>query len=420
MKVTIFDIEANGLLDDVTEVVCISYMDMRSLEMVTAHGPGAILKALDVLENSAVLIGHNILAYDIEVLKKLYPWWRGPKGSIKDTLVMARLAYPDRRHIDVEERDAGNTDLPPNFFGSHSLKAWGYRLGMHKGDYMETLVEDYKKMKYNDSLREYCEQDVRVTESLYAHLHKDAPWMDETDSLQLEHEFAQCIAAQVRNGFAFDEERAAGLYSHMSQMRDDLVVQLQAEVPPTIIELKTKTKSIPFNPGSRKQIGEYLQSQGWVPEVFTETGQPKVDESVLDKIDHPVAAKLSQYLMLQKRIGMLAEGTEAWMKVARDSSNGSRVYGSVNHNGAVTGRCTHRSPNMAQVPAVYSPFGKECRSLFIAPPGRVLVRGDAAGLELRCLGHYMAMYDNGQFVHTLLNGDLLTYNQDCAALPIRD
>ena len=146
----------------------------------------------------------------------------------------------------------------------------------------------------------------------------------------------------------------------------------------------------------------------WVSAAFSQESDAKAKE-IIEKT-------FNKYLLVSKRIGMLAEGSEAWLKSVKKDG---RVYGYVNHNGAVTGRCTHRGPNMAQVPAVYSPYGTECRSLFIAPPGRMLVGVDASGLELRCLGHYMAKYDKGAYVRELLEGDIHTANQNAAGLPTR-
>ena len=98
---------------------------------------------------------------------------------------------------------------------------------------------------------------------------------------------------------------------------------------------------------------------------MTDSGLPKVDENVLASIDMPEAKLLSEYLLLNKRIGQIATGKQAWLKMEKDG----KVHGRVNHMGAVTSRCTHSNPNMAQVPSVGSPYGEECRALFKAPAG---------------------------------------------------
>ena len=125
----------------------------------------------------------------------------------------------------------------------------------------------------------------------------------------------------------------------------------------SLIEMKE------FNLGSRQQIARYLRYFGWKPTKFTEHGQPIVDEKVLQGItDIPEAELIKEFLLLQKRIAQVESWVEA---VARDG----RVHGRVITNGAITGRMSHQSPNMAQVPAVYSPYGKECRELWVVPEG---------------------------------------------------
>ena len=125
---------------------------------------------------------------------------------------------------------------------------------------------------------------------------------------------------------------------------------------------------------------------------------------------------LSEYLLLNKRIGQLATGKQAWLKMEKKG----RLHGRVNHMGAVTSRCTHANPNMAQVPSVGAAFGVECRSLFHSPQGYSLLGADASGLELRCLAHYMAAYDGGSYASVVLEGDVHTTNQEAAGLPTRN
>ena len=406
MDTIYFDIECNGLLDTVDRIICIGWK-RKGQEPVIAVTPDQINEALRAIRLADIVIGHNVIAFDLPVLRKLFPQWRGPGGVVRDTLVLARLTHPD-----IKDDDFQTEGFPSELIGSHSLKAWGYRLGMHKGTAMEDVV-DWRSLEYTDEIGDYCKQDVNITDSLYCRLHSK---IGSEDSVILEHDFAETIYEQMRNGFAFDRAAAGRLYSTLAGERDALVRELQIEVPPTVVKMKTKIKEIPFNPASRKQIAVALRNLGWSPSEYTPSGEAKVDESVLSVLEYPIAKKLSHYLLIQKRIGMLAEGDEAWLKVER----GGRIYGSVNHNGAVTGRCTHRGPNMAQVPSCGSPYGTECRSLFIAPEGRLLVGVDASGLELRCLAHYMHTYDDGAFAKELLEGDIHTANQKAAGLPTRN
>ena len=175
-------------------------------------------------------------------------------------------------------------------------------------------------------------------------------------------------------------------------------------------------KEIPFNPGSRKQIAERLMGLGYELPTENDGVSYKVDESVLRGIDHPIAEDLLSYLLVQKRLGQLAEGQQAWLKLQKNGV----IHGSVNTNGAVTGRCTHSNPNVAQVPSVRAEYGSECRELFTVRNGYKLVGCDASGLELRMLAHYMAFYDRGQYAKIVTEGDVHTVNQQAAGLETRD
>ena len=166
-----------------------------------------------------------------------------------------------------------------------------------------------------------------------------------------------------------------------------------------------------FNLGSRQQIGQYLKDFGWKPRRFTPTGQPIVDEGTLKKITHIHEAKLiAEYLLIQKR----AAQVESWVDACQYDN---RVHGSVISTGAITGRMTHRNPNMAQVPSIHSEYGKECRSCWTVPEGYKLVGIDASQLELRLLAHYMA---NEEYINEIINGDIHTANQRLAGLKSRD
>ena len=140
-----------------------------------------------------------------------------------------------------------------------------------------------------------------------------------------------------------------------------------------------------------------------------------VDEVVLGKLNYPPCKILTEYLLIQKRVSQLNEGAQAWMKCEKKG----KIHGSVNPNGAVTGRATHSYPNISQVPSSASPYGSECRELFTVPPGWVLVGADASGLELRCLAHFMAKWDGGKYAEILLSGDIHTENQKAAGLQTR-
>lgn len=322
----------------------------------------------------------------------------------------------------------------PSRDGGHSLAAWGERLGFPKGDF------DGPWDTYTAAMRDYCIRDVDVLEKLYDRVRTETQGFDEK-AIQLEHKVAWIIQSQVNHGWLFDLKEAHLLAAKLKEKLYELEEKVHNRFTPLPVFLKEvtpKTKADgttsvvglkflgdrwtevggvfsridfpPFNLGSRQQIGKYLQHFGWTPVEFTETGQPKVDEKILGKVDIPEAAMIAEYLMLQKRIAMV----QSWIDSTRDDG---RIHGRIRTNGAVTGRMTHDSPNVAQVPACGAPWGEECRSLWTVPEGFSLVGCDASGLELRMLAHYM---DDDNYVKELLSGDIHTANQRAAGLPTRD
>jgi DNA polymerase I-like protein with 3'-5' exonuclease and polymerase domains len=164
-----------------------------------------------------------------------------------------------------------------------------------------------------------------------------------------------------------------------------------------------KVKLQEFNPRSRAQIADRLQKvRGWEPQDFTDKGQIKIDETVLKKLPYPEAQQLAEYFLLDKRLGQLATGDQAWLAVVESG----HIHGYINPNGAVTGRATHAFPNVAQVPGNEAEYGEECRQLFGVHhhPGWKLLGTDQDSLELRCLAGYMTLYDGGDYQETILSG----------------
>ena len=334
------------------------------------------------------IIGHNIIGFDAPVLKKL--WNIGiPKSKAVDTLVLSRL-------------------LSPQLDGGHSLKAWGLRLRNQKIDF-----DDYDG-GLTDEMVEYCKQDVSLTGEVYSYLMAElSKWKNSEQSILLEHEIAVICSEQERNGFKLDIQAATLLRANLSDKMDHIASDLQSTFPPIVEERwsektgkQLKDKVTIFNVASRKQIGERLISLGWKPKEFTETGQAMVDETILEGIDMPEAKLIADYLMMQKRLGLL----ESWLKFVKEDE---RVHGAIITNGAVTGRMTHHSPNMGQVPSVSKPYGEDCRKLWTVDDGHVLVGTDLAGIELRCLAHYM---QDEEWTEELLNGDIHQKNADAAGI----
>jgi len=175
-------------------------------------------------------------------------------------------------------------------------------------------------------------------------------------------------------------------------------------------------KLIPFNPGSRMQIIERLLSRGWVPTEFTEKDNVVLDEEILKSMDIPEAKVFLRFFELQKINSFLTNWDD---KIEPDG----RIHGRVITNGAVTGRMTHSSPNLGQVPSAQTELGKRCRALFIVPEGCSMLGIDASGLELRMLAHYMQDQD---YIKAVCEGkssdktDVHSINQRAAGLDTRD
>jgi len=338
------------------------------------------------------VVGHNIIGFDAPVLKKVWGVVI-PDNKLVDTLVMSRLYKPD---IDIVIPEQGKAPSP------HSLEAWGYRLGNHKIGY--TAFDG----GYTESMAIYCEQDVLLLEDLYNHL--SIVMVKEgfsTQSIQLEHDVAIICRGMEDNGFMLDMEKAMVLNATLSGRMSDIEESMQKVFPPIVeqrFSAKTgkqlKDKITVFNPGSRQQIAERLAGLGVKFTKHTDKGNVIVDEAVLEKIDLPEAKLVAEYLMIQKRVAQIS----SWLELVGDDG---RVHGRVTTNGAVTGRATHSSPNMAQVPAVGSPFGAECREMWRVPVGYKQVGVDLSGIELRCLGHYLK---DQEWIDELLKGDIHWFN----------
>lgn len=420
----VFDIETNGLLDTVSTVHCLVALDADSGEL-KSFGPSVISEGLKLLSEASELIGHNIIGYDLPALRKVYPSFR-TSAKITDTLVLARLIYSDLKSDREDGQRIVFGKIAREDYGSHSLRAWGQRIGLHKMEHKDGWDT------WTPEMQAYCEHDTRVTLALYRHL---KPESYSQTAIDLEHEVATLCFKIEENGWPFDIRRATDLYASLSKRREELKEELQGLFEPweevdRIVTYKrdnkklgvkagdTKTfmKTVVFNPGSRVHIEKCLVAKyGWEPEIRTPSGQAKIDEDVLKRLEYPEAKQLAEMFLVEKRISQLAEGEQAWLRVERNG----KIHARYNTNGAVTGRATHSNPNIAQVPSCTAEYGRDCRQLFGPPAGWKLVGADYSGLELRCLAHYMAPYDNGEYAREVVSGDVHTRNQEAAGLPTR-
>ena len=416
----IFDIETDGF--NPTKVHCLVLQkDGKEISFVGRDIP----KGIDLLADNLV-VGHNVIKYDLPVLKRLYDYSHNPE-LVHDTLCLSRLIYPDIANS-VDFKLLANNHIDKSVVGRHSLKAWGQRLKFYKGDFAE--VHDFKE--FNKDMLDYCIQDVKLTSLLYKKLLEKG---FSKESIELEHEVANILKIQEDKGFGFDISKAQDLHAKLLGKTHDLKLALEQSFPDWQVDLGEfipkvnnkklgykkgvairKSKTVKFNPSSRQQISNRLMTlKDWKPKKFSETGLPIVDEETLEHLNYPEAKQLNEYLLIEKRLGMLSDGKNAWLKVVRDG----RIHCNYITN-ITTGRMSCRSPNLQQVPSINSPYGKECRELFIPTSGYVMVGADASGIEARSLGHYIYNYKGGAgYVDLILNGDIHTYNQKNLGLKSR-
>jgi len=410
----VFDIETDDL--HATKVWCIVAQNPDSGE-IFKFPPSKLEEGYQFLTTADRLIGHNIIGFDIPMVEKFGNVDLSSKKII-DTLVLSRLFNPTRD-------------------GGHSLETWGYKLGYPKIEF-----EDY--LNYSTDMLNYCVRDVQLNTRVLQELRKESKGF-KPECIDLEQGVAKIMKQQEQDGFAFDMQSALSLLAELREKMQQIEDEVHSTFKPKWVDTKQVTPYIKkdgnlskrgltdeeyqrcldtdnfnpfmrqtlqeFNLGSRKQIGEYLIDFGWKPDRFTPTGQPIVDEKTLSKITHIHEAKLiADFLLLQKRIAQI----DSWVEAVKDDG---RIHGFVIPNGTITGRMTHRNPNVAQVPSVHSPYGKECRSCWTVEDGYKLVGVDASGLELRMLAHYM---DDKEYINEIINGDIHTTNQNFAGLKSRD
>lgn len=420
----VFDIETNPIdfsigtaIDQAHTVWCIVAVDVDTGTEYTQtiNDPDNFARVLEILEEADELIGHNIIQFDIPILNKLFGFsYRGSR--IRDTLVESRVLYPDRP-------------------GGHSLDAWGQRLGEQK-----TAFTDFDR--YSESMLAYCRQDVRVNRKVYERLNTEIGDHDWSRALELEHRIADIIARQERIGFKFHQEKAEDLIREWTTRISNIDSSLNVSSKPDLLytvnrpfkingepaQMARKAcdsvgldvdlvsgpfcsfRYVPLDLNSKHQQKQFLLENGWKPQEFTPSGQPKLDDSIL-KVE-PIGPSLHERNVLSHRLSQVQGLLEL-------SLSDGRIHGGANPCGTPTGRMRHS--RIVNIPRVSSPYGKELRSLFTATNGKVLVGYDAASLELRILAHYIGdgdytrkvtSTDKGNDAHVLAARAAGTDNRD--------
>ena len=510
IRTAIWDVETDGLLDKLTRVHCLVIRDFErrvTYRFRRNDVEDTIDDGLDLLEQAEISVGLNCVHFDIPALDKVYESIR-MQGKVRDALVMSRMVFANQKEKDFRLFEKGK--LPGKLIGSHTLKAWGYRLGLHKGDYMEVMEDRARDQgitdpdeivkfvwgAWNQEMEDYCVNDVDVTTLLWDRILR-AQWPE--PATVLEHTIHDLMGQQERNGIYFNVEEAETLAADLEQQAHILeqlaikhygnwwvpekkrIIRALWDDPDGINKSKTYEAPRPeygedtsraiwgevveikktlkfkdpvradryegalycpvkcneFNPNSRPQIiDRFVTVYKWHPVDFTEKGQPEVSDDVLRKLGDsiPMAHELAEVFYYNKRLGQLKTGPNALIKKTSDDG---KIHAYVNVGGTISGRASHVSPNLGQVPRVVikkglgllkgreGDHGWDFRNLFYIPPALVdlgwgLTGVDLEGIELRCFGERLAKYDNGAYLELVLSGDPHSYNQNLAGLPTRD
>lgn len=410
----VFDIETNGLpRQGLSCVHCIVTKNIDTGEVLRYNDAGtheSVTTGVNMLAEAEILIGHNIVGFDIPVIQSIYPFFQ-PKARLYDTLILSRLLQPDVLALDYRKKPPG---MPGKLYGRHSLEAWGYRLRDYKGEFGKTT--DWSD--WSQDMEDYCEQDVHVCETLFNQMFRKK-LKTYLGAITLEHDLAKVMALQESAGWPFDVAKAQKLESTLRTEMDQLADHMRETFPyvdgGTMIPKRNNstkgyfegaefTKLKEFNPTSRQHIAwAFATWRDWKPDQFTDTGAPKIDEGVLQSIDTEEAKTFARILELQKALGQLSDGSNAWLKMV---TNEGRIHHTC-QLATNTGRNAHSRPNLGQTSS-----DPRCRELFGPGRGMRQVGADASGLELRMLGHYLAEFDGGAFADVVVNGDIHQQNAD--------
>lgn len=439
----IFDLETNARnINSVHNLWCLVTLDPDSGEICRYAGESCH-RGVGLLRSADTLIGHNILDYDLPVLEKLYDFTYS--GRVIDTLMLSRLIYN------------GLSDKPDRY-GRHDLRAWGKRLGCHKGEWTDFS-------QFSQGMLDYCVQDVRTTAALLDHLRKAKP---SAAAVSLEIEFAALMRRVQNTGFPVDVEGIRTLKAGLERRLEKIQALLDGVFPPKIevtnkpewygyqyrndwkplfegIKIdeirtfKTKTdrarwlkfhgirknevdltegplitKVSRFNANSPSQVVAALEDLGWQPTKINESGSVNTSEMELCNSGIPVARTIAAYRGYTKLLGFANQ----WLSY----ENNGRIHPNFVGLRAATGRSACKAPNIQQIPSmkrrlsglrVLDKYGKKCREVFVPSPGYVLVGSDLAGIEVRLLGHRLAPFDGGKFIDLVTSGaDIHQANAD--------
>lgn len=432
MSKYIFDIETNGLFPD--KVWMLVAQDCETEEVFSYSDYDDDLPSLDEglvrLGNAKIIAGHNIIGFDLPVMKRLLGWEPAEGTRVWDTFLMSQLCKYQRGHL-------------------HGLKGWGGFFDYPKGDH-----EDWEC--YSKEMLEYCIRDVELNLKVYNRVSKEASILIKQNpkflnALNLEHDFAMVNAEITANGWAFDMDKAEALYEEilykMEHIEDEINPQLglvavmrgNKEVDQIVkkdgsyykrvidwFELEQDIKAsngdisgpytrVEFKEvdiGQMAEVKKFLLDRGWKPDDWTVKKidgrwikqSPKLTDSSLKPLGE-LGKYISDYYMLRNRLATV----EGWIEEVKDEDkyNDGRLHGSMFTIGTPSFRCRHRT--IVNIPGVYAPYGKELRSLLTCEKGMKVIGADSAGNQFRGLCHYI---NDDNFTNEVINGDVHQRNAD--------
>jgi DNA polymerase-1 len=443
LRVAFGDLEANGFLPVATKAHCGVFKE-KDTGRIIKFRPHQMKEMLEYLDTVDVLIGHNILGYDLPLLEKLFGYTYN--GKKVDTLVMSRLLNPKRL----------SPFHCPNKKAPHSIEAWGYRVGRGKPEHSDWEV-------FSEAMLHRCAEDVEILELVYYELLKEAKGGNWKDAFLLSFKLFENLQKQEAYGWLVDQEHMAFCVSQLTNWikRIDSVITPKL---PLILEInETKTKGVykhvskpflksgkysqsvldwyadagmpdhstavcgPFSRisfritdlNSRDETVDYLLSVGWEPLEWNTNDEGTRTSPKLSKDDpfEGVNGKTGKLVARRVQCRHRRSSIEGLIKLIRPDG---RIASAVNTL-AVTGRATHR--NIVNIPQAKSFYGKQMRKIFISKPGWVLVGTDSDACQVRMLCGRM---NDPVYTDNVLNGkkedgtDIHSVNMRAAKLDNRD
>lgn len=423
-KYHVLDIETDSL--EATKIRCMVVKNCATRRIWRCTDVGSIKRFFSEVSKDALFVVHNGLSFDFPVLYHLIGV-EIPIRRIVDTLCLSYLYHP---YLE----------------GGHSLDSWGTRVGLKK-----VIVPDFSDVS-DELLLARCEQDVEITHRAWIYLCDVMNRIGYSEqSCEIEHRIRVIVDQQQRNGFYFNTAGAESLYKSLRVRQQSFEGAIKDLFPKRLrpvksYEYRLKQDGEPyssylrhigqypridfneegsnytvydweeFNLGSPTQRVSRLLELGWQPQKFTKPskthpqGQPQVDEDSLleasERLGKPELKALGTWVVTSSRAGMV----RTWLNaVDRETS---LVHGTVFSCGALSRRMRHVNPNGANIPSNEAMYGLECRALWEAGPGRVLLGEDAKGIQMRIMGHYTDLANTHPEIYKLYLGKPHQRNAD--------